>query len=224
MPDRLVRGAGVAGIVFVVLILVTIVIPGSPPAGDDSVDKIRDFMIDNRSALLVANAIGLLAIPFIIWFFVALREMLRGDVVANALGTAMLSGILLTAALALAGGSVSVSAVYLDGGVPKLGDDTIRIVFETQSLLFGATSAGLVLMSVGAGLAIRRTGALPVYTMWFAFLATIGNLASMASTLDAGMAAIGFVGVATFALFVLVTGITMAMGKTTTTVTPVASA
>ena len=213
MSDRLIRWSGVAGIVFVALILITIFSAGSPPAGDDSIREIRSFMADHRTALLIGNTLGLLAIPFVIWFFVVLRELLRGDTTANALGTAMLSGVLLTAALAIAGGGVSVAAVYVDGAVERIGGGSLRIVFEAQNLLFGATSAGLVLMSIAAALAIRRTGALPAYTMWLALLATLGNLAAMVATLDAGAATIGFVGVSTFALFVLVTAITMAVGK-----------
>ena len=217
MPERIVRWGGVAGIVFVVLIVITIVTAGSPPAGDDSADKIREFMIDKRSALLIGNAIGLFAVPFVVWFFVVLRDVLRGDATANALGTASVLGLVLTGACALVGGSVSVVGVYVNGGVSQLGDDSIRIVYLAQNLIFEATSAGLVLMSVTAALAIRRTSALPVYTMWLALLATVGNLVVMTTTLGAGAATIGFVGVATFALFVLVTGIAMAMGKATPT-------
>jgi hypothetical protein len=215
MPERFTRWGGIAGIVFVVLIVITIVTAGSPPAGDDSVDKIRAFMVDHRSALLIGNMIGLFGVPFIIWFFVVLREVLRGDVIANALGTASLLGVVLTASVALAGGGVSVAAIYVNGAVDTLGDDSVRIVYETQNLLFQATSAGLVLMSVAAALAIRRTGALPSFTMWLAWLATLGNLATMLTTLGAGAATISFVGVSTFALFVLVTGITLATGKAT---------
>ncbi len=218
MSDRMVRWGGAAGIVFVVLVLFTIVIGGSPPAGDDSVDKIRDYMVDHRSAILIGNAVGLVAVPFIIWFFVVLREMLRGDVMTNALGTSMVSGVLLTAALALVGGSVIAAAVYVDGAVTELGDDSVRIVFEAQSLLFAATSAGFLLMSVTAALAIRRTGVLPMYTMWLALLAAVGSLAAIGSTLDAGAATIGLFGVGTFALFVLAAGIAMATGKVTPSV------
>ena len=217
MPERIVRWGGVAGIVFVVLIVITIVTAGSPPAGDDTADKIREFMVDKRSALLIGNMIGLFAVPFVVWFFVVLREVLRGDATTNALGTASVLGLVLTAACALVGGSMSVVAVYVNGGVSQLGDDSIRVVYLAQNLIFEATSAGLVLMSVAAALAIRRTSALPMYTMWLAWVATLGNLVVMTTTLGAGAATIAFVGVATFALFVLVTGITMAMGKATPT-------
>ena len=215
MTERTVRWGGVAAIVFVVLILVTAFSAGEPPAADDAVDKMRDYFVDHRSALLASNLIGLVAVPFALWFAVVLRELLRGDPTTNALGVASLAGLVLTASMALAGGAVATSVVYVDGVADKLDGDTLRIVYEAQSLLFAATSAGIVLFSLTAGLAIRRTAALPAYTMWLALLATLGNILTMFSTAGAGASMLGFTGLLTFALFVLVTGITMALGKAT---------
>ena len=217
MTERTVRWGGVAAIVFVVLILITAFSAGEPPAADDAVDKVRDYSVDHRGALLASNLIGLAAIPFIIWFAVVLREVLRRDPTTDALGLASLAGLLVTAAMALAGGAVATSPVYVDGVADELGDDALRIVFEAQTLLFAATSAGIVLFSLTAALAIRRTGALPAYTMWLALLATVGNVVTLFSTASAGAAMLGFAGLLTFVLFVLVTGITMATGKATPT-------
>jgi hypothetical protein len=215
MTDRAVRWGGVAAIVFVVLILITVFAGGQPPAVDDPADKIRTYLVDHRTGLLVSNFLGLLAIPFVIWFGVVLRELVRGDRAANALGTASLSGLLVTAPMAMAGGALSVAPIYVDGVADKLGDDALRIVFESQMLLFAATSSGIVLFSLLAGLAIRRTIALPAYAMWLAFLATVGNVVAMISVLGSGVSALGLLGLLTFALFLLVTGITMAAGKAT---------
>ena len=77
-------------------------------------------------------------------------------------------------------------------------------------------------MALTAGLSIRRTGALPAYTMWLAFIAVVGNLAAMVSTLDAKVGLISFAGLLSFALFLLVTGIVMAAGKATPATTATA--
>jgi hypothetical protein len=215
MTDRAVRWGGVAAIVFVVLVLITVFAGGPPPTADDPADKIRTYLVDHRTGLLVSNFLGLLAIPFVIWFGVVLRELVRGDRTANALGTASLAGLLVTAPMAMAGGALSVAPIYVDGVADKLGDDALRIVFESQMLLFAATSSGIVLFSLLAGLAIRRTTALPAYTMWLAFLATVGNVVTMISVFGSGVSALGLPGLPTFALFLLVTGITMAAGKAT---------
>ena len=228
MSDRTRQWGGVAAIVFVVLILITIFSGGSPPAADDSAEKIRTYFIDHRGALLLANLLGVVAIPFVLWFLVVLRDTLRGDATANALGNAAFAGLVVTAGMALAGGAVAASVVYvaLNHGLlavmlNTVSADTVQLVFEVQTLLFSATAAGLILFSLTAGLAIQRTGALPAYTMWLAFLATLGNVLTVVSTASSDAAMLGLAGVTTFALFVLVTGITMALGKATVSTAPV---
>ena len=221
MNDRTIRLGGVAAIVFVALLLVGAFGSGSPPAADDSIDKIRSFFVDHRSAILLSQLCGLLGIPLALWFAVVLQKAGRGDGMANAFGTASLAGLLVTAPMAMAGGAVMASAVFVDGDAKAYSDDVIRLIFEAQTLLFAATTAGLIVFMGGAALLIRRTGVLPAYTMWLAALGVVANLVTMFSTLSPGAAtALGFLGVLTFALFVLVSGITMAMGKTTVSTAP----
>jgi hypothetical protein len=105
--------------------------------------------------------------------------------------------------------------VYIDGVVGTLNDDTLRMLYVAQALTFTTTSAGLVLFLLGAALLISRTGVLPSYVMWLAFLGALGNFVTMFATLGAGAADLGLAGVLTFALFDLVAGVTMALGKTT---------
>lgn len=213
MSERSIRLAGIAGVVFVVMILVTVFSTGSMPMSDDSPDKIRAFLVDHRGALLASNLIGMLAVPFVLWFGVMLRELLRGDRLSSALGTFSLAGLLVTAPMAAAGGATSAVAVYNNGVAAKLGDDTVRTLFTMQALFFTATAMGIIAFAVGAAIAISRTKALPAYTMWLACLAVVGNVVSAFASLGAGASGLGFPGVLTFALFILVTGITMAMGK-----------
>ena len=213
MNDRAVRWAGLAGILFVVLIIISIVLTGSMPAADDPAEKIRTFFVDHRGGLLAANFLGLLATPFVIWFGVMLREIVRGDRIARAQGTVSLAGLLVTAPMAMVGGALEVAAVYVDGAAAKTNPDTLRLLFDAQGLVFAATAAGILAFVSGAGLAIRRTGALPAYTAWLAALAVVGNVVALFSTLGSGASAVGLAGVATFALFILVSGITMATGN-----------
>jgi hypothetical protein len=216
MSDRAIRWAGAAGIVFVIIVVITIALSGSPPMADDAVGKIRSYYIDHRSRLLWANLFGIIATPFVLWFAVVLRELFRGDRLANAFGTFSLAGLLVTAPMAMVGGALQVSVIYVDRAAQNYRPDTLRLLYDAQSLAFAATSAGIVAFTLGAALAIRRTGALPSFTMWLALLAVVGNVVAMFTVLDAGAALIGLAGVTTFALFILVTGITMAAGKTKT--------
>jgi hypothetical protein len=215
MSERAVRLAGAAGIVFVILLLIGGFGGGSMPMADDPIDKIRSYYVDHRSAVLVTNMVGLVGIPFVLWFAVVLRDLFRGDRLGQLLGTASLVGLAATAPMAMVGGVLQAAPVYVNGAAKTLGDDTLRILFIGSGLAFAATSAGITLFVLGAGLGVRRTGALPKYTMWLAFLAVVGNIVTMFSTLGAGASGLGLAGFTTFALFILVTGITMAAGKAT---------
>ena len=141
MSDRFVRWGGIAAIIFVVVILFTAFSAGSPPATDDAIDKVRQFYSDHRGILLVSNMLALLAVPFVVWWAIVFREVARGDAVANVLGTGVLAGVLITAAAAMTGGALNVSVVYLDKGLADIPDGVLRVVFEGQGLMFGATSA-----------------------------------------------------------------------------------
>ena len=88
MSVRAVRLGGVAAIVFVVLVLIG-GFSASQPQADDSVAKIRSYMVDHRTAILVGVFLLFLAIPFAVWFVVVLREVLRGDRTTDNLGTAI---------------------------------------------------------------------------------------------------------------------------------------
>ena len=213
MSDRAIRWAGASGIAFVVLIVITISISGSLPMADDPVSKIRNYYIDHRSTLLWANLLAILAIPFVLWFGVMLREMFRSDRLATALGTFSLAGLIMTAAIVMVGSSINVSVVYIDGAAQHYQPKLLRLMYDSQSLVFAAASAGIVAFTLGAALAIHRSRALPSFTMWLALLAVVGNIVTVCTVLDAGAAIIGIVGVAAFSLFILVTGITMAAGK-----------
>ncbi len=214
-----VRAAGIAALVFVALTLVAVFATGEPPAADDAVAEIRDYLVDHRSTLLLSNLLGLVAIPFVIWFGTVMRQALRRDRTADAFGTASLAGLILAATMAMAGGAVGTAPVYVDGVAGQLGDDTIRFAYEAQTLLFAATSAGFLLFGLTTGLAIQRTRGLPIYLAWLAYLVALGNLVALVSTAAPGASALGLFGVLSFVLFVLIAGIVMIIGRV---VTPVA--
>jgi hypothetical protein len=216
MSDRTIRWAGAAGIAFVILVVISIAIGGSPPMADDAASKVRDYYVDHRSNLLCANFVGIIGIPFVLWFAVVFREMFRADRLASLFGTFSLAGLVVTAPMALIGGALSVSVIYVDGAAETYAPATLRLMYDAQFLAFAATSAGITAFALGAALATRRSGGLPRFVMWLAWLAVLGNVVAMFTVLDAGAGAFGLAGVLTFALFVLVTGITMVSGKATT--------
>ena len=219
MTNKTVRWAGIAGVIFVVLILITVFAGGAMPKVDASTAKIQKFYSDHRRGLLVSNFFGLLAIPFAVWFAVVLREIVRGvDRLSNALATALLVGLAVTAPMAMVGGAIQVAPAYLKHAAGAIDGNTLRLLFDTQGLAFAATAGGITIFAAASAVAIRRSAAMPAYTMWLAVLAVLGNLLTMVSVLGPKVSGLGFAGLITFGLFVLVTGITIAASKTTVTV------
>jgi len=217
MSERATRVTGVVALAFIVLILISAFAPGSPPAADASVDKIRTFMTDHRSAILLANFLGLFATIAGVWVFVYLRQMTRGDDLTNLAGTAALVGLVFTGVMALVGGAMFSAPLYVKGFAEGSGDDTIRLVYSMQTLAFAGTAAGLMFAMGGAFFAIRRSGALPAAAAWVAALAAVANVVAAFATLSAGASGIGFIGFIGFVLFMLVSGVCMVMGKVTQT-------
>ena len=217
MSERATRVTGIVAFAFIVLILISAFAPGSPPAADASVDKIRTFMTDHRSTILLANFLGLFATPAGVWVFVYLRQMTRGDDMANLAGTTALVGLVFTGLMAMVGGAMFSAPLYVKGFADSASDDTIRLMYSMQTLAFAGTAGGLMIAMGGAFFAIRRTNALPAAAAWMAALATVLGAVSTVAVLGAGASGMGFLGLIGFLLFMLVSGVCMVMGKVTQT-------
>jgi hypothetical protein len=212
MNQRAARSAGASAIVFVILIVITVLSGGKPPAADASPEKITTYFADHRTAILVGTLLGLFATPLALWFFANIRDAFRGDATANALGVAALLGIAVTGAMAMAGGAVMASVVYLKDATASIDKNTIRLMYQVQALLFASTAPGLALAMGSTAAAARRTRTLPVVVVWFGALGAVANIVAMFSVLSAKSAGIGFVGLIGFLLFLLVTGIALITG------------
>src|SRR5213076_2240973 len=70
------RWARATGIVFVVLVVVSLIMYGNVPKIDES-SKIASFYTDHRGRILAATVIFSLALVFLIWFVAAIASTLR---------------------------------------------------------------------------------------------------------------------------------------------------
>src|SRR3972149_8157913 len=73
--DKWWRVGGVAGILFLIMFIVGIVVRGEPPTFDDPVDEIRDWFTDNGEQYLIGDYLTTLAFVF---FFLPFLASLRG--------------------------------------------------------------------------------------------------------------------------------------------------
>ncbi len=80
LDRRWTQSAGVSGILFVVLVVLTFPISGSPADSTDSTAKMVSYITSNRSGLLISTALGATASSILLVFLGVLSYLLRrGD-------------------------------------------------------------------------------------------------------------------------------------------------
>lgn len=205
------RWGNLGAILFVVLVVVTIVLGGSPPKLTDSPAKIAKYFVDHADDIKWAGYIGTLAtIPLFVWLGSVWRLLRRADGGIPRLGVVALAGIVFGSAM-VGGSGLIANAMALRGVAGTGGADGTKF-FYTLSWMFNAASAIGIAIFIGAfSVAIVRTGILPKVLGWFgelvALVLVIGA-ASMASENDT-LFTLVFVGLAGALIFVLAASILM---------------
>lgn len=208
------RWGNLGGILFVVLIVVTIVLGGSPPKTSDTPKKIADYFADHVDDIKWAGFVGALAtIPLFFWLGSVWRTMRRAEGGVPRLAVVALAGIVFGSVLGTGAGLVG-NAMTLRGVAGTGGADETKF-FYTLSWVFTATSAiGIAIFISAFSIVIIRTGALPKLIGWFGELVALVLLvgsASMASE-DDTLFVLVFVGLTGALIFVLAASIMMLRG------------
>src|SRR3989442_13128605 len=114
--DQARRLGGLIGIVFVVLGLVAVFLPGTPPKADE-VSKIATYLTDKRGSILAANYVTCVAFLFFLLFVGALRAQFgAADRTGIRPGSAALAGGVAAASMVLAGTAVLNGAAFQAAG------------------------------------------------------------------------------------------------------------
>jgi hypothetical protein len=207
------RSLALAGIVFVVLIVITAFLPGSPPKPSDSAVKIAKFLRDNADQIRWSGFIGALGSIVLLGWLGAVWRLLRGAegdsprlAVAAALG-----GVFAAALLNVGGVLLSVMAIV---GPRGLGASGTRFFFLLFNNLGAAGGIGVALLIGAFSTVIIETGVLPKIMGWIGALLALVLLAAggaIASTRDVFFV-LGFIGFIGFALWVVVVSVMMFRG------------
>jgi hypothetical protein len=172
--DQARRLGGLAGIVFVVLGIVAVFLPGTPPKADE-VSKITSFFTDKRGSILAASYLTCLAFAFFFMFVGGLRSQFGvADRTGIRPGSTMLAGGVAAATMVLAGTAVLNGAVFQ---VASAGDANLNhALYDVANDLFFAAGFGFGAFFVGAAVAVRLTGALPSAMVPAALVAALLNV------------------------------------------------
>ena len=163
-PNRAERFAPLAGVVFVLLIVLAVIIGGETPDNDDSQQSIVTFWKDHDTEQIWTSVIVAWSLFFFVWFAASLRAVLRraeggvGRLSAVSYGGALISA---TGFLLLA--SFNFAAADAVDDVPPEVTHTLTIL---NNEVFFPIAIGFGLFFVATGLLAVRTSVLPAWAAW----------------------------------------------------------
>lgn len=203
------RYAALGGVLFVVLNVVGAAITGSPPAPNDSVAKITEYLDDKGTALQVAQALAGVGSVGLLWWFGSLwRRMSHAENGRHRLSVVSLAGLVVSAALFLASGAVSTTASMR---VENLGDNAATFWVLTGVLLAGS-GFGLTAHLGATSILALRTRLLPKWVAFLGLAAAVGFLVAgiTGTTTDAsGPMIVGLFSFLAWSVWILAVSVTM---------------
>lgn len=189
--------AGIAGVVFVVLLAITIALTAGEPSPADPLSDVVDYYQDDAGLIEVALGLGTAAILLLPVWLVGIVGRLGGQ------GEPW-------AVVGLVGGAIIVAAATVQGAFDaalvlrheQLGDDSFTLLlWDLRNITFaGITIAGAVLLG-GLSIATLLRGGLPA---WLGWLGAVGALAGAVGAIPIVALADGSdIGLFAFAWFII---------------------
>jgi hypothetical protein len=166
---RLERFAPLAGIAFLAILVVAIILGGGDtPNADDSIRTIKAYYADNDDKVMLGDGLGSIAVLFLVWFAASLRR----TVYRVEGGDGRLATLILVGGAAAATGAWVVFGI--DFAVADVSDDVGGVALQSLNALnnsfFLPLAGGWALFMLASGFAIVKTGALPRAFGWIALV------------------------------------------------------
>ena len=162
MPDSLRRLAPLTGIVFAVLLAVTFSTPSTPDVHDTGQQVIQHYN-DHKSAHLIGDLTGGVAVVFFLFFISALRSFFKDKEGADGLSMAAFAGGIL---IAVGGGLFTSLDVALIDARHDISPQAVQALNVLSNDIFFPFEIGLIVFALCTGLAIIASGALPKWLGW----------------------------------------------------------
>jgi hypothetical protein len=158
------RFAPLTGVVFVVLLAITLILGGEGVDPKDGTQEVLDYYRDNEDEVMIASFLGGFAVIFFLFFAGALRKTLRA---AEGPG-GMLSAVSFAGAIVFAGAGAFASTLGI--ALAESFDDIDPSAVEALNALswnyFVPFAVGAATFVLAAGISIVRHGALPTWLGW----------------------------------------------------------
>ena len=176
-PNRRLRTAGVAGFVWLTLLLVTNILNGAvAPSPDATVDDVVAHVTDDRMIIYLVTAGFAAGTPFVLWFVAGIAEVLRrnGRTQAAVAGSVGIAAVFAMFALA----AMTRLALVAAAETSPIDDSAIWTMWKLHDVAFVVNGAGIAAVLVAFGVAGAAVGLVP---HWFSLAAPIGGVLLLAS-------------------------------------------
>jgi hypothetical protein len=187
------RLGGVAGLLFVVLTLITVFIPFTTPAADVPTSEIVTVIVDDRTNLLTFGyLLGLGAAVFMV-FTAALYSLLRrGEGRTGGPSVIVLAGGIGTSLILVVSQAVLAATIYAADRDAE--PEAIRALFELSTPLYTSSALMLTLFLAGTAFSLIPSRVLPRWLGWTAAALAIAFFVSLLSIFSSAEGG-GFLGV-----------------------------
>lgn len=171
------RWSALGGVVFVVLILASALLPGSPARPGDSTAKIEGFVYDKAKEIRWSAFLGGLAVLALFWFAGAVWRFLR-----RAEGGSPRLTVVAVLGASFATVMATISTIVLAGlamtEVQTVGPSSTRALYIVSFNIGAGTAFGVAVFVGAFSMVMIRSGALPAWIGWIGIVIAVVFIAS----------------------------------------------
>jgi hypothetical protein len=187
MSDRWNRLAPLTGVVFVGLLIATNALGGSSPDNKASASKVISYYSSHSTKIAVASYLTGVSLLFGLLFYGVLRDHLSRSDDARRLANTAFGGAVL---FAVGGGVIAGTQLALAEAPSEFSPAAAQALnLLGNNLAQFALGGGIAVLMTATGIAILRSGLLPVWLGWAGFVIAIAALtpAAFGAFLAAGL-------------------------------------
>jgi hypothetical protein len=187
------RYGAAAGLIFVILILVGGFIAGSPPSYEDSAREIRQYFVDNDTALKVGGYLNGLAIfPFLIFLGSVWSRVRRVGEDNRELSTMLVGGAVIATSLVSVGTLITTATAIR---IANIAPGDAKLLYELAGTATDMAAFGVAVFVGATSVAALRARVFPAWVGWFGAVLTLAWLvAGIAVSTDSdALSVLGFI-------------------------------
>jgi hypothetical protein len=152
-----------AGLVFVVLVVVGAFIAGAPPSPDDSVRKIGEYYTNHTGAIKAGAFLTGLAVVAFLWFLGSLWSTLRRSEDTRRLATIATGGGIVAVVLAVAAFALNATVAVALNSRDAVQGVNPKFIYLLAGVIGGMGNFGVAVLVAATGVAILRTRVFPAW-------------------------------------------------------------